>query len=128
MKTNLKRLALITAFGLTGIASVAQAQSTLPSVVVEGGVPTVQVSYADLALDTSAGMQTLTRRVDAAVRQVCRPDYGSRRFSEMTLASACRRDALADAWEQFAARRSPAYAYASATTFAVRADRRSSAN
>jgi len=57
---------------LAGIALAAgQARAQNSPVIVEGGVPTAVVSYADLDLTSTAGRLTLDRRVNRAATGLC---------------------------------------------------------
>lgn len=49
----------------------AEARAELNPVVVETGVPTARVSYADLDLTAAAGRLTLERRVSTAAASLC---------------------------------------------------------
>jgi UrcA family protein len=57
-------------FGVALIAVPAFAQGESP-VVVEGGVPTAIVSYADLDIGSSSGLATLNGRVTRAASRLC---------------------------------------------------------
>ncbi len=60
---------------LTGIVLAAgRAGAQDNPVIVEGGVPTAIVSYADLDLSSTAGRSTLDRRVDRAATGLCFED------------------------------------------------------
>jgi UrcA family protein len=56
------------------------------------------VMYADLNLDTDAGVQVLHRRIANAVRRVC-PNYDARDLGEAQIVRACREQAMARAVE-----------------------------
>ncbi len=60
---------VIASAGMFLAATQAGAQSN--PLVVEGGVPTAIVSYADLDLTSAAGRSTLDRRVDRAATGLC---------------------------------------------------------
>ena len=55
------------------------------------------VSYADLDLNSPAGLQTLQRRIRAAVRVVCGPTPELRELNEMRAEQECRYKALQQA-------------------------------
>ena len=60
---------------LAGIVMTAgQARAQNSPVIVEGGVPTAIVSYADLDLTSTAGRLTLDRRVTRAATGLCFED------------------------------------------------------
>lgn len=61
-----------------------------------GEVPQATVRYADLDLETDAGVTELYRRLQIATRRVC-PDDGSRGLHREQLLRECRADALARA-------------------------------
>lgn len=48
-----------------------EARAQISPVVVESGVPTARVSYADLDLTSPAGRSTLDRRVTSAAAMLC---------------------------------------------------------
>lgn len=56
--------------GAALIAAPAFAQGESP-VVVEGGVPTAVVSYADLDIGSSSGLATLNGRISRAASSLC---------------------------------------------------------
>jgi UrcA family protein len=60
-------------FGVALIAVPAFAQGESP-VVVEGGVPTAIVSYADLDVRSSSGLATLNGRITRAASRLCFDD------------------------------------------------------
>jgi UrcA family protein len=55
------------------------------------------VSYADLDLNSPAGLQTLQRRIRAAVRVVCGPTPELRELNQMRAEQECRYKALQQA-------------------------------
>jgi UrcA family protein len=55
------------------------------------------VSYADLDLNSPAGLQTLQRRIRAAVKAVCGPTPELRELNEMRAEEDCRYQALQQA-------------------------------
>jgi UrcA family protein len=57
-------------FGVALVAVPALAQGESP-VVVEGGVPTAIVSYADLDIGSSSGLATLNGRITRAASRLC---------------------------------------------------------
>ena len=57
-------------FGVALIAVPAYAQGDSP-VVVEGGMPTAIVSYADLDIGSSSGLATLNGRITRAASRLC---------------------------------------------------------
>ena len=57
-------------FGIALVAAPAFAQGDSP-VVVEGGVPTAIVSYADLDLSSGSGLATLNGRITRAASRLC---------------------------------------------------------
>ena len=58
--------------------------------------PTVTVRYADLDLTTTAGANTLYRRIADAASVVC-PDPRSRSLGDIAARERCERDAIAQA-------------------------------
>ncbi len=68
-----------------------------PTVNAEPVVRHERVSYADLDLNTPAGVQTLQRRIRAAVKVVCGPTPELRELNEMRAEQACRYRALQQA-------------------------------
>jgi UrcA family protein len=91
----MKTIIAITAALLATCAGHALAQS------VTDDVPSVQVSYADLDLLSSAGRSALQARVNAAVDRVC-PKSDIRKLEMRQYEQACRSRALAGAEEQLA--------------------------
>jgi UrcA family protein len=65
-------------------------------IVVEGGRPTVYVSFADLNISRDAGIQTLNMRVRGAARQLCVED-GVRPIKEQYQSRMCFNDAIENA-------------------------------
>ncbi len=66
---------------------------------VDGGAPTIHVSYADLNLHSSAGQDALSRRVRGAARKLC-PDRHVRNLKLAMAARACFKTATASARPQ----------------------------
>ena len=60
--------------------------------------PSVKVRYDDLNLATTAGVDTLYRRISVAARDVC-PDQHSRDLTIVAASARCRADAVAQAVE-----------------------------
>jgi UrcA family protein len=60
--------------------------------------PSVTVRYDDLNLATTAGVDTLYRRISVAAREVC-PDTHSRDLAIVAASQRCRADAVAQAVE-----------------------------
>jgi UrcA family protein len=56
--------------GLTLLAAPAYGQGQSP-IVVEGGVPTAIVSYADLNIGSQRGLETLNGRIARAASKLC---------------------------------------------------------
>ena len=81
-------LAALTACMAVGLASIAHAAPA-------EGAPSVKVSFADLDLANSKGIDTLYARVTAAAHQVC--DVGSRDLSTYANERACVSRAIANA-------------------------------
>lgn len=102
MKTPVKSLAktTITALAALGLAGTAVS----PALAGEVQRMTIMVSTSDLDLGTAAGQKALDKRVEKAVRSVCRTTSlttGSRVLSQDALA--CLAKARADARVQVAA-------------------------
>lgn len=68
-----------------------------PIVNAEPVVRHERVSYADLDLNTQAGVQTLQRRIRAAVKVVCGPTPELRELNEMRAEQECRYRAMQQA-------------------------------
>jgi UrcA family protein len=80
------------------IAAPGLAQGESP-VIVEGGVPTAVVSYADLDLGSPSGLVTLNGRINSAASRLCHE--GGRRDLSMQMHEArCFRTAIASAKPQ----------------------------
>ena len=62
----MRKLAVLA--GLVAMPAFAQGESP---VIVEGGVPTTVVSYADLDLGSSSGLATLNGRINSAASRLC---------------------------------------------------------
>lgn len=92
------------AIGMIATATVGLATSALADVVVKDGslrdVPHREVRYADLNLDSQAGIDALNNRLEIAVRAVCGQVYNNR-LDELADMHDCR-DASRD--RAFAAR------------------------
>ena len=83
----------------TVLAAAALAGSFATPVLAADEVVSVAVRYGDLDVADPAGADTLTRRIDTAVEQVChRPDI--RNLKAMVAWEECKADALAGAMEQ----------------------------
>ena len=80
------------------IAAPAVAQEPSP-VIVEGGVPTAVVSYADLDLSSSAGLATLNGRISRAASSIC-TESGRKDLSRQLGEGRCFRTAIASAKTQ----------------------------
>ena len=70
---------------------------TAATVNAEPVVRRQNVSYADLDLNSPAGLQTLQRRIRAAVKVVCGPTPELRELNEMRAEQECRYRALQQA-------------------------------
>jgi UrcA family protein len=70
---------------------------TAGTVSAEPVVRRQNVSYADLDLNSPAGLQTLQRRIRAAVKVVCGPTPELRELNEMRAEQECRYKALQQA-------------------------------
>ena len=70
---------------------------TAATVNAEPVVRRENVSYADLDLNSPAGLQTLQRRIRAAVKVVCGPTPELRELNEMRAEQECRYKALQQA-------------------------------
>jgi UrcA family protein len=84
--------------GVALIAAPAFAQGESP-VVVEGGVPTAIVSYADLDLGSSSGLATLNGRITRAASRLCF-DNGHRDVPTKVFEARCFDTAMAGAKPQ----------------------------
>lgn len=84
----------------TGAGVAATALVLLAAAPISNAEPVVRearVSYADLNLSTPAGVQTLQRRIRAAVKAVCGPTPELRELNEMRAEQECRYRALKQA-------------------------------
>jgi UrcA family protein len=90
-------LKLASALALTGLMATTAAAQT--RVVVEGNAPAAQVSYADLNLETAAGLKALNGRVREAADRLCL-DHDVRDMARSMLGHACRQIALESAQSQ----------------------------
>lgn len=70
-------------------AAVAAALLSAPALAQEN-LPDVSVSYADLDLSSPAGVQSLDRRLSAAVKAACPDDRGIRDAARLQEVSQCR--------------------------------------
>lgn len=87
----------LAAFGLVGAA-------LTPALATEVEPMAIEVKLSDIDLDTAKGQRTLERRLEKAVRTVCRaksPNTGTRLLSQD--AKACLAKARSDAKRQMAA-------------------------
>lgn len=84
--------------GVALIAVPAFAQGDSP-VVVEGGVPTAIVSYADLDIRSGSGLATLNGRISRAASRLCF-DNGHRDVPTKVLEARCFDTAMAGAKPQ----------------------------
>lgn len=76
------------------------AAALLTAVPISNAEPVVRherVSYADLDLNTQAGIQTLQRRIRAAVKVVCGPTPELRELNQIRAEQECRYRALQQA-------------------------------
>jgi UrcA family protein len=76
------------------------AMALLSAAAIGNAEPVVRrqnVSYADLDLNSPAGLQTLQRRIRAAVKVVCGPTPELRELNEMRAEQECRYKALQQA-------------------------------
>ena len=80
------------------IATPAAAQGENP-VVVEGGVPTAVVSYADLDIGSADGLATLSGRISRAASNLCF-ENGHKDIDRATFEARCFRTAMAGAKTQ----------------------------
>jgi UrcA family protein len=75
---------------MAGVAAICVASATMGAHAGEASVnaPTRTVHYADLNLNTPAGISVLYKRIRSAAEQVC-GDVASRRLEEAAAAKAC---------------------------------------
>lgn len=92
----LRPLGLLGALGLFALLPIAQAA---PAPVPHGAAPTARVHIADLDLNTEQGTQVLLQRLESAARSVCRPE-SYRDLAALSLAAACRHEAMRSALAQ----------------------------
>jgi len=96
MKTRLFRLFSVTVLGLA-LAQLPGAASAASAIKIVGA-NTVKVSFADLDLTRTEGVETLYQRLKNAAGQACTQKVGLREVIDVaTLKSECVRTALADA-------------------------------
>ncbi len=82
--------------GAVMLFTTAQALAQSGDVIVEGGVPTATVSYADLNITSTAGRLTLDRRVVRAATQLC-IEYRRLPIDEMIMENRCFSKAMSKA-------------------------------
>lgn len=70
----------------------------------------VRVSYADLDLSSSAGQDTLARRINAAANSACNVDFGQRDLVMRALSARCHDAAVSSARTAIAAATAPVLA------------------
>lgn len=117
-----RRLFLITgAAMLVSIPTAAATQTVVAPVEVVSG-SSIRISYADLDTRSTAGMETLARRVNWAVTTVCRYERGQ--VNRMSEEFACRYATRRDAWDQYARNESSSHARVSPSIELVMTPRR----
>lgn len=100
MRTNAKHLAIAAASAVVWLApAAALAQDSASPRSTD--LPSIRVSYADLNVESEAGMQALTRRVRSAVRRVCQVGFAGSNIELHEAITECQRSARNDAWAQF---------------------------
>jgi UrcA family protein len=77
-----------TIFAVGLVLSATQVSAQENPVVIEGGIPTAVVSYADLNLTSNAGRQVLERRVEGAAAGLCY-EYGRVAIERTVAGRAC---------------------------------------
>lgn len=91
-KLTMLRRSFAVAGTLAALAVTTASSGAPPSDVA----PSVKVRYDDLNLATTAGVETLYRRITIAAREVC-PDEYSRDLAVFAASQRCRADAVAQA-------------------------------
>ena len=104
MRPDIRHLASAAGLVLMAIAPAAFAQSMANPIVVEGGMPTIRVSYADLDLGSESGRAALNERIDTAAYRVCWQAYPPSALDPHNRAL-CRRMTRQDATRQVDAQR-----------------------
>ncbi len=84
------------AIAVAGLALAAPALAQNEPVVIEGGLPVVTVSYADLNIDAAAGRHALEGRVTRAASSLCLENY-RQSLSEFVAQHRCFSHAMAKA-------------------------------
>ena len=82
--------------GVVAMPAFAQGESP---VVVEGGVPTAVVSYADLDLSSPSGLATLHGRINSAASRLCH-EGGRKDLPMQSYEARCFKTAIASAKSQ----------------------------
>ena len=81
---------------LMAVPALAQGESP---VIVEGGLPTAVVSYADLDLSSSNGLATLSGRISRAASRIC-TESGRKELRRQLSEARCFRTAIQSAQPQ----------------------------
>lgn len=76
--------------GLMAVPALAQGESP---VIVEGGLPTAVVSYADLDLSSTNGLATLNGRISRAASSIC-TESGRKELSRQLYEARCFKTAI----------------------------------
>ena len=93
MKRSIHRSTAVAAIAaVMGLVSTVEA-----NVFVIDSVPTREVYYGDLNLNTQTGLATLHGRIEQAAEQVCGFNLARLRLEEVMWARQCRDKAIADA-------------------------------
>ena len=91
--------AISASFGLFSLGAAMAAASGVAPITISIGVPTAQVSYADLDLATSDGVRALEARLRDAAESLC-VRGGMEPFWHMQAERDCMRAAIADASDE----------------------------
>ena len=83
-------------FAVAGVFAALAVTTTAFATPSSDAAPSVKVRYDDLNLATSAGVDTLYRRISSAARAVC-PDEHSRDLGIVAASQVCRANAVAQA-------------------------------
>jgi UrcA family protein len=75
---------------LQAVALAAAVIASVPAIAAEEVPSQVRVYYGDLDLSRQAGIQTLDRRLQRAVKEVCPSDNGVREMARLRTIALCR--------------------------------------
>lgn len=98
---GLLQLTAVTAHGEPPLEEfVLKEETTVSAEIFYADVYTERVSFADLNIETPAGMKTLSTRIGAAIEKVCGDNAEIRDFKYRDIEKSCRLQAWSDALGQ----------------------------